>query len=359
MGESKARLVRTVRLEFPSDDREKPVRDNLSAVAASDDHLWFGTDEGTLLDRLTATGGDRYAGHVAFDLKEWLKLPNTSGKKDEIDIEGLCVAGNHLWLVGSHAATRDKPDPKKDGPRKAIKELEDTDERPNRWTLARFELGDLGSTLGAAAQLPITKDASPLLEALAEDPHLRPFLKIPAKENGFDVEGLAVAGERLFLGLRGPVLRGWAVLLELEVKLEGAGLELEANGPDGRRYRKHFLDLQGCGLRDLCLETSGRPSLLLLAGPSMALDGAVRVHRWTLPDMAKSDSITASEGCPALIEIPHGEGKDRAEGMELIGERRQELLVVYDSPKASRAPKGKTDVDADVFALPGRKGKGR
>ena len=27
--------VRTIRLEFPADGREKPVRDNLSAVAAS------------------------------------------------------------------------------------------------------------------------------------------------------------------------------------------------------------------------------------------------------------------------------------------------------------------------------------
>src|SRR5918999_1164596 len=26
-----------------------------------------------------------------------------------------------------------------------------------------------------------------------------------------DIEGLAVSGERVFLGLRGPVLRGWAV----------------------------------------------------------------------------------------------------------------------------------------------------
>ena len=84
----------------------------------------------------------------------------------------------------------------------------------------------------------------------------------------------------------------------------------------------------------------------------MALDGAVRVHRWPLPDTAKADTITANEGCPALMEIPHGQGKDRAEAIELIGERQQELLVVYDSPAASRAPEGRTHVDADVFALP-------
>ena len=162
-----------------------------------------------------------------------------------------------------------------------------------------------------------------------------------------------MSGERVFLGLRGPVLRGWAILLELEVKRDGGVLKLETNGPNDRGYRKHFLDLHGCGLRDLCLETSGRPSLMLLAGPTMALDGAVRVHRWPLPDTAKADTITASESCPALMQIPHGQGKDRAEGIELIGERRQELLVVYDSPTASRAPEGQSYVDADVFTLPG------
>jgi hypothetical protein len=63
------------------------------------------------------------------------------------------------------------------------------------------------------------------------------------------VEGLTVAGERLFLGLRGPVLRGWAVVLEVEPAETGdpSLLKLKKIGPDGRRYRKHFLDLAGWG----------------------------------------------------------------------------------------------------------------
>lgn len=42
----------------------------------------------------------------------------------------------------------------------------------------------------------------------AADPHFAPYLAIPGKGNGFDIEGLAVDGQRLFLGLRGPVLLG-------------------------------------------------------------------------------------------------------------------------------------------------------
>lgn len=351
MSETMARRLRTVRLEFPDDEREKPVRDNLSAVAASGDGFWFGTDEGTLLDRLHDTGGDRYAGHASFELKEWLKLPNDTGKKDEIDIEGLCVADDRLWLVGSHAAVRDKADPEKDGPSKAIKELTDVDQRRNRWTLAAFALQDGGSGLGPAAQLPVTAEASPLLEALSGDPHFGPFLSIPAKDNGFDIEGLAVIGKRVFLGLRGPVLRGWAILLELAVERDGNQLELKRNGPDGRRYRKHFLDLEGCGMRDLALRAGGE-ELLLLAGPTMALDGTVRLHRWRIPGDDSLDTITVKKDCPAVMAIPHRRGRDRAEGIELMeGADDPELLVVYDSPADDRLS-GETLVDADVMALP-------
>ena len=65
----------------------------------------------------------------------------------------------------------------------------------------------------------------PLTEALKKDDHIAPFMQrglpdgtvkgIPSKDNGLDVEGLAVSGNRVFLGLRGPVLRGWTVVIEL------------------------------------------------------------------------------------------------------------------------------------------------
>lgn len=361
MSEDVAGRVSTIRLEFskpPGDARKKPVRDNLSAVAASDRQLWFGTDEGTLLDCLTSAGDGRYAGHVAFDLKQSLTLPNISGKRDEIDIEGLSVDDGCLWLVGSHAVTRGKAEPKKDGAAKAIKELGDTDENPNRRTLARFQLdGDAssGSTLGAAAQLHATKETSPLLEILADDPHLGPFLRMPAKENGFDIEGLAVRGGRAFIGLRGPVLRGWALLLEVAMAADddGTALSLLPNGPGGRRYRKHFLELEGCGVRDLCFADGTGNEMLVLAGPTMALDGTIRVHRWTVPDGEAADTITVADDCPALMDIPHRRGRDRAEGMALIdGPKGPGLLVVYDSPAPDRCH-GETFVDADVFALPG------
>jgi hypothetical protein len=69
-----------------------------------------------------------------------------------------------------------------------------------------------------AAQLRGNNRVNDLTEALRGDEHLGSFLTIPGNDNGFDIEGLAMARERLFLGLRGPVLRGWAVILEVELE---------------------------------------------------------------------------------------------------------------------------------------------
>ena len=46
---------------------------------------------------------------------------------------------------------------------------------------------------------------------------------------------------------------------------------------DGRGYRKHVLRLDGLGVRDLCPHGE---DLLVLAGPTMDLDGPVHVFRW-------------------------------------------------------------------------------
>lgn len=118
---------------------------------------------------------------------------------------------------------------------------------------------------------------------MASDKHLPSSLSLPGKDNGFDIEGLAVVGDRIFIGLRGPVLRGWAVIVEIEPKEDEGNvsqLKLKKIGRDDRPYRKHFLQLNGLGVRDLCVQHS---DLLLLAGPTMDLDGAsygLALDRW-------------------------------------------------------------------------------
>lgn len=369
-------------LEFTEHTEE--LTGGLSAVVFAGDDLWVASDELTSVERLTLGGGGVFAGQRSFELDVSrggpLNLPavgqtDSDGEEvdQEIDIEGLDFDGNYLWLVGSHSLKRKNLSvrkDRKDEDRKNINKLRKTEAEGNRYLLARVPVvrdektgesvlkdkspdGNL-----TAAQLPGTMTGNALTLAVNEkdedghpDRHLAPWLALPGKDNGLDIEGLAVAGERVFLGLRGPVLRGWAVVLELHVEDGKAGeLKLKKIGPKGRAYRRHFLNLGGLGVRSLSLNG---PDILVLAGPTMTHDGPVRVFRW--PNGAaegKETVVWPDEFAGRPLTIPHGEGVDRAEGMALLrGSDPTSVLVVYDAPSDERKV-GERGVRADVFELP-------
>ncbi|NEQ54611.1 MAG: DUF3616 domain-containing protein, partial [Leptolyngbya sp. SIO3F4] len=172
-----------------------------------------------------------------------------------------------------------------------------------------------------------------------------------SKDNGLDIEGMAVAGHKIFLGLRGPVLRGWAVLLELELEESETDVLSLKLLEDKKLYRKHFLNLAGLGVRDLYLHNE---DLLILAGPTMTLSGEQQIFR--LKDVLdhNDDCVWHGEkdGLEALFDIPLTMGSDFAEGMTLFPCLGYEdsLLVVYDAPDKKRLVGGDA-VLADVFRL--------
>lgn len=333
----------------------------LSAVAmTADGSLWVGSDELTTLERLSPLEPGIYGQHQAFNLGDFVDL---SPQKDEIDIEGLDGSGQYLWLVGSHSTKRKKAKGKK--PAKDIERLAEVKTEANRYLLARIPVlgGELCRSVSdpddpervlTAAWLQKTEETNLLLEALAQDPHLSPFVRagIPSKENGLDIEGLAVHGDRLFLGLRGPVLGRWAMLLELEVEAaDPQTLVLKAIGREGQPYKKHFVDLNGLGVRELCWAGD---DLLILAGPTMDLEGSMQVFRLQNAVDLEQESVSAQEsgGLEVVFDLNFTLGSDHAEGLALVpclGEESA-LLIVYDSPDPRRlvAPDG---VFADVFRL--------
>src|SRR5919112_1608890 len=232
-----------VAMRFTGDDVRAHGHVNLTAARVDGEHLWVAGDETATIERLvldSETAPTRAGRQRSFRLADLVQLPGPPN--GEADIEGIARSGPWLWAVGSHALVRRRPKPEHDEA-KVVRRL---------------------------GKLP--RDPHP-------DHHLAPFLGIPAKDNGFDVEGLAVIGERLYVGLRGPVLRGWAVVLELRPVQDPTDPGRLALGifPEGARYRKHVLDLGGLGVRDLCPDGD---DLLVLTGPTMALSGPVRVHRW-------------------------------------------------------------------------------
>ncbi|GAB3232426.1 DUF3616 domain-containing protein [Hymenobacter seoulensis] len=347
----------------------KHVRDGLSTVLRTGDNLWVSCDERTTIERLRLTGPHEFAQHCSYKVTDFLDLPSES--TEEIDIEGMGEGEHYLWLVGSHSLKRKKPDADSKDVDKEIARLAEVKEEPNRYLLARIPLllnpktGDYELHKTAphptdptrtlhAAQLRGTDDSNDLLDILADDPHLKPFLSIPGKDNGFDIEGLAAAPDgRLFVGLRGPVLRGWAMVLELLPREDKHG-RLRLDKLDGATevyYKKHFLALGGMGVRELRQRGS---DLLLLAGPTMDLDGTIAVYCW--PDALRlpQDSLIGPDKLQRLFDVPHGSGptsgQDKAEGMALLDEHH--VLLVFDSPTDARkaAPH---EVTADSVRLPG------
>ncbi len=354
-------LGRTL-LEF-GDTSDADLTSDLSAVALTPDgSLWLGSDEHLTLERLTPMGGGIYGNHKNYPLNDFIDLPDTDS---EIDIEGLDYAGGYLWVIGSHSLKRNKPKGK--NLEKDFRRLAEIKTDPNRYLLARLPVlnGELVRTYArtdrdeplSPAMLPAAEDGgNVLMDALAADDHLGPFLKmrLPSKENGLDIEGLAVRGDRIFLGLRGPVLRGWAIILELQVEKSGPGTLSLANLENSRPYRKHFLDLDGRGIRELCFAGE---DLLVLAGPTMDLDGFMQLFRLKGISAAGGDALWDRDSGKLAVafDLPYTPGADKAEGLALFPHLGYDnsLLVVYDSPHDRRLPRTNA-IFADIFLLPDR-----
>jgi hypothetical protein len=324
---------------------------DLSAVRTEREHLWLAGDETATVERLVLDSPSapvRGDDQRSFALADLVDLPGAPD--EEADIEGIARAGDWLWATGSHSLARKRPKAHH-SEQKAIKRLRKIKRQANRFVLTRLavEIGADGrpepvreAADGRCSAILGGPGSANLAAVLRDDDHLAPFLDIPSKDNGLDVEGLAAHGEELYVGLRGPVLRGWAVVLEVRPVADPADptrLVLDAFG-DGTRYRKHFLDLGGLGVRDLCPDGD---DLLVLAGPTMALSGPVRVYRWHGAATAGTGRVVRDGDAGITLEtaLPHGDGADHAEGIALLdgGDNAgARLLVVYDSPSQARRP---------------------
>jgi hypothetical protein len=324
---------------------------NLSAAAIVENNLFLAADEGAFVERLTFDGRG-WRKHVRIALGELLSLKDEDA---EADLEGLAASDGWLWVIGSHARTRPKAEKAEDEciDLDELADLKDT--RPRclfaRLPLVRTDDGWLPvrkDGVRRAGLLKQGKNGNALSKFLKQSALIRPFTHIPAKEGGVDVEGIAVFGDRVALGMRGPVIGGHALLLELQLEGKQSGKLRLAGEPVFR-----MLALEGLGIRDLDLDGE---DLLILAGPTTSLSGPCALYRWRdwandAPRNARKVRLHRPE---RELELPFGNGADHPEGISVwnqgAGGGRQ-LFVACDSPGEQRLRGGAGTILADLFDL--------
>jgi len=293
--------VRRVVLDYGDAAAPRLVR-SLSALAWSPPYLWTASDETRTLERLVESGsGFRLDGQFALD--DLFALPGRR-TRDEADLEALAAEPNGLWICGSHCRVRRDADGDAPPDPRIVA-------RPSRHLLGHVRIVD--GEIVASAMAPAAGPRS-LRARLGREPLVAPFMHLPTKENGLDVEGLAVFRESLLVGLRAPVVGTSALVFRFP---------LSSTGNIGSAMHVNALDLGGLGVRELANAGS---FVYVIAGPVGKTGGPFRLYRWQPADNPRIQK-------PALLHEWPIDG-DRPEGLCVLPRDGVDgVLVVYDDAK--------------------------
>jgi len=324
---------------------------NISGLAAMGRTLFCASDEETSVERLDFDErSETFLRHRSYSLAGLFDgLPSDNR---EADIEGLAIDDQHLWITGSHSLKRSVDDtaqsldefkkPKWDTKRALLGRVPivwDKDERP---TLAKTD----GQRRSAMMDIGTSEDDC-LRGLLKGDRLLGEFVGLPSKENGLDVEGLAVSNGAVVLGLRGPVIASFAFLVTLTLVDGGDGI-LVPKPINRKLYRLQAIHLDGLGIRDLLFHDK---SLLVLAGPTQKTESFQRIY--VVDDFFASGETITPNDRRLLMTLPMASRGDHAEGMTFFTEKsRMRLLVAYDSPTDERWDEKVDRLIVDAFNLP-------
>jgi hypothetical protein len=275
--------------------------DDLSAIAKIGRQLAIVSDE-------TAEVTLLQAGEPASDFRVAGHLPLGDDPDAELDLEALAANGSTLYVLGSHSAVRKQVDAEASR-KENRKRLNSLSRSFTRDVLVRVRFDGEDETAE-----PRVESIS-LRNLIVNDPILSSFVGIPSKENGIDLEGLAVDDKTLFVGCRGPVLRGnWVPVVVTTFK-------------EPQDYELRFVNLGGLGIRDLAHVSDG---LLVLAGPVGDGPGGFELYHWDgedcLPDAGETVGRIRQLG---TIPAPTG---GNAEGIAVLDETTNgwRLVVIFD-----------------------------
>ena len=263
----------------------------LSAVGFVGKYLLLGADEGRKIQVLEPNSTQSVYRRVRS-----IDLPIAKSGASEVDIEGIAVEENTVYVVGSHTA---------------IKKTKGKTKKNNRENVYRFKL-DPGS---GKLESKIKRDS--LKKILKQDPILQEYLKIPNDKNGIDIEGIAVKNQYLYFGFRTPILKDiYSPVIVAKFK------DLDRKD----KYELHHVNLGGNGIRDMVATNDG---FLILADATAEDASHYQVYFW---DGRDEWNIELDPPATRLLtQIPAAK-KTRAEGITILQETEASysVLVIYD-----------------------------
>ena len=212
--------------------------------------------------------------------------------RPEMDIEAIAADENTIFIIGSHAVARQRVNRKANSKKqnRAIMSahgLRDITGFPDsgwnkatpRERLIRLELNQEGNAT-AAQEVSL----APMLDGIAT---LKPFRRLPSKENGVDIEGLAFRNGRLHIGFRGPVLNGgYAIVVSFD--FDAVANQTHTDADTDLRY----LNLDGLGIRSMAAVSDG---FLIIAGPVGDAPGPYRFYHWDGKDATPGAGVSAGK----------------------------------------------------------------
>ena len=272
--------------------------EDLSAIGQVGPYLVIGADEAVgpdenlnIIQVLSKQEDGQYV------VNDDILLPDVD-KNDgsELDIEGIAVDGNFIYVVGSHSSKR-----KKVGSKKSYKKNRKTfnqgkiDDEPSRDWLHRIEVNKQVQ--------PVAKMSISLKDVISNHKALKAFSKVPSKENGVDIEGIAVDDGWVYVGFRGPVFRdNYVPVLKFKFDEHEKSASLL------------FVKLDGGGVRDMASVQDG---FLIVSGPVGDAPGPYQVYHWNGLDMVPGkDRVDTKDHIEKLGEINVKKGK--AEGILVL-----------------------------------------
>ncbi len=221
-------------------------------------------------------------------------------ENDEIDAEAVAYSKGFFYIVGSHGRGRNTHR-----------------YSPSSYLIFRFPVNQVTGKPefefdkdDVSDEIEVSSRLGPVIETA---PIIGKFGCNKLKNNGVNIEGLAVVDDHLYLGFRGPSVAGHAFVLQASIDEV-----FDADHDGDLRIAVHRLKLgKKTGIRGM---TAVRGGMLVLSGPVNDQKIPYRVSFWrqntgTLEQLAELD--------------PKHDGK--AESIMVIGTTTTKKSVVYDA----------------------------